>query len=372
MHLFRKINWVALVQDNNWIVAKVSCRKKVVRIHKLFEHTSEGESSENYQSQGTEGPGTNNHSGNVGEPLKLRLKKERIPLKKLKVAISCSGVITRIITLPLLTAKELETLLTEQVDQYFTLNVEDYFIDYCIVDQFEEDGQKRQRILLAAIPKFQWEKLRKEWNEIGFAPKVVDLAAASLSRLYGSVGQSSKASPESPSSDYAIVDLSRNRIEIILLEHGVFFLYSDLEVKLKGLEDYANSLKDVQSQVKVSESKEESDAQDNELKLSTVEMTELWAQSEMEEILNPVLVALSDFLSFFSSRHYGKSVDEIFLTGHYSNIPLLTVIFKQVLGIETQVGFPNGWHPQFKEKSKELQENWMKYGSLYGLALRED
>lgn len=370
--MFRKINWVALVQDNHWVVAKVSRRKKAVRIHKLFEYTSEGGSSENHPSQETEGPGANNHSGNAGEPLKSRLKKERIPLKKLKVAISCSGVITRIITLPLLTAKELETLLTEQVDQYFTLNVEDYFIDYCIVDQFEEDGQKRQRILLAAIPKFQWEKLRKEWKEIGFAPKVVDLAAASLSRLYSSVGRSTKASPESPIPDFAIIDLSRNRVEIILLEHGVFFLYSDLEVKLNGLEDYAKSLKDARSQVKVSESKEESDAQDNEHRLNTIEMTEVWAQSEMEEILNPLLGALSDFLSFFSSRHYGKSVDGIYLTGHYSNIPLLTDIFKQVLGIEAQVGFPNGWHPQFKKNSKELQENWMKYGSLYGLALRED
>ncbi len=378
MHLFRKINWVALVQDSHWVIAKVSRRKRTVKIHKLFEYTSEEGLPENLQSQGTDEPGrfddTSNISAtsNIREHLKLSLKNERVPLKKLKVAISCSGVITRIITLPILSAKELEKLLTEQVDQYFTLNVEDYLIDYRIVDRFEEDGQKRQRILLAAIPKFQWEKLSKEWKEIGCTPKVVDLAAASLSRLYTQVGWSSQFSLGSPIPDFAIVDLSRERIEIVLLEHGVFFLYSDLEVSLKRLEDYAKSLKNVHSEMKMSESTEDSEAKDSEHKLNSIEMTEIWAQSEMEGILNPVLVALSDFFSFFSSRHYGKSVDQIFLTGYYSNVPLLPNIFKQALGIETQVGFPNGWHPQFKVKSRELQENWMKYGSLYGLALRED
>lgn len=378
MHLFRKINWVALIQESHWVVAKVSSRKRAVRIHKLFEYTSEEELPENLQSQGTEGPGRCDNSSNISatsitrEHLKQRIKKERVPLKKLKVAISCPGVITRIITLPILTPKELEKLLTDQVDQYFTLNVEDYLIDYRIVDQFEEDGQKRQRIVLAAIPKFQWEKLSQEWKEIGFAPKVVDLAAASLSRLYSQVGWSSQSSLGNPIPDFAIIDLSRNRIEIVLLEHGVFFLYSDLEVNLKGLEDYAKTLENVKSQMNLSDGKEDTEANDDELRLNPIEMTEVWTQSEMEGILNPVLLALSDFINFFSSRHYGKSVDRIYLTGHYSNTPLLSDIFKQVLGIETQVGFPNDWHPQFKIKSRELQENWMKYGSLYGLALRED
>lgn len=372
MHLFRKINWVALIQDNRWVVAKVSRRKKTLRIHKLFEYKSVERLPAELKQPMPEQPGQDNNSNEIGEQLKQRLKEERVPLKRLKVAISCPGVITRIITLPLLTAKELNKLLTEQVDQYFTLNIEDYLIDYRIMDQFQEDGQKRQSILLAAIPKYQWEKFHKEWKEIGFAPKVVDLAADSLARLYSQVGCSSKADPQNPRPDLAIVDLGPDRIEIVLLEHGVFFLYSDLEVNLKGLEIYAEALRNVRPLTNISESTKDSTVKENELKLNSLEQTEIWAQSEMEGLLNPVLHALSDFFNFFSSRHYGKSVDSIFLTGHYSNIPLLTNIFRQFLEIDTQVGFPEGWHPQFKAKSKELQESWMKYGSLYGLALRED
>lgn len=388
--MLRKINWVALIKDNRWVVAKISRRKKSLKIHKLFEVTGEEELEAQFKSQDlvppAEPPVQDKEKGQEYDTLeekvdvrgiqhlKQKLKKEHIPLKKLKVAISCPGVITRIITLPLLTAKELEKLLTEHVDQYFTLNIEDYLIDYRSIDQFEEDGQKRQRILLAAIPKYQWEKFHKEWKEIGFVPKVVDLAVDSLTRLYSQVGWSNKAETQSTNSipDFAIVDLGPDRVEIVLLEHGVFFLYSDFEVNLRGLEDYAKALKNVQSNTKKSEDEKVTVSQDSSLELNPLDLTESWAQSEMEGLLNPVLNALSDFFNFFSSRHYGKSVDSIFLTGYYSNIPLLTNVFEQVLEIETHFGFPEGWHPRFKKKSKVLQENWMKYGSLYGLALRED
>lgn len=373
--MFRKKNWVALIQDSSWVVAKVSRRKRMLKVHKFFEYKNEGRLLAEDNAPMPESAGQDDTSREEGEQLKQRLKKDRIPLKKLKVALSCPGVITRIITLPLLSTKELDKLLTEQVDQYFTMNIEDYLIDYRIMDQFVEDGQKRQRILLAAIPKYQWEKFRKECEDLGFTPKVVDLAADSLARLYSQVGSPSKSDPQSLVPDLAIVDLGRERIEIVLLEHGVFFLYSDLEVNLKGLEDYAEALKSVRSHTIIDESKENSedvDAINNEIRLNSSELTERGVQSEMEGLLNPVLHALTDFFHFFSSRHYGKSVDKIFLTGYYSNIPLLSDIFKQVLELETQVGFPRGWHPQLNRKSKELQENWMKYGSLYGLALRED
>jgi type IV pilus assembly protein PilM len=288
------------------------------------------------------------------------------------LTISCPGVITRIITLPILNPKDLEKLLTEQVDQYFTLNIEDYLIDYRFIEKFEEDGQQRQRILLAAIPRSEWEKLLKSWNELDFHPKVVDLAGDSLSRLYSQVGWANGSFKKTTFPDLAIVDLGPDRVEIVLLEHGIFFLYADLEVNLKGLEEYAESLKNVQPSHMLSEKLIPEGTSEKNLELNPQELTEIWAQNEMEGILKPVLQGLSDFLNFFASRHFGKSVDYLFITGYYSNVPLVQNIFEQVLEHETHIGFPEGWHPRFNKRLKPLQESWMKYGSLYGLALRED
>ncbi|MCO5387022.1 MAG: hypothetical protein NHB14_15965 [Desulfosporosinus sp.] len=147
------------------------------------------------------------------------------------------------ITLPLMSTHDLDRLLTEQVDQYFTLNILDYVVDYRVLEHFKEDGEMRLRVLLAALPKYQWKKLWSEWEEIGFRPKVVDLAADGLARLYSQLtlkgkNQANTAELGTPL-DLAIVDLSAERVEFILLEQGVFFLFSDLEVSLNELDQVA-------------------------------------------------------------------------------------------------------------------------------------
>jgi type IV pilus assembly protein PilM len=108
-----------------------------------------------------------------------------------------------------------------------------------VLERLIEDEEMRQRVLLAALPKYQWQALCSEWEIIGFKPKVVDLAADGLARLYSQLalnGKSKKntAELEAPL-DLAIVELSADRVEFILLEHGVFFLYSDLEVSLNDM-----------------------------------------------------------------------------------------------------------------------------------------
>jgi len=96
-----------------------------------------------------------------------------------------------------------------------------------------------------------------------------------------------------------------------------------------------------------------------------------WAKTEVETTLGNVLQSLSEFFNFFAARHFGKSIDRIYLTGDYSDLPFIQEVFEGDLEVFTQVGFPDAWHPRFSRKIKTLQKNGMKYGSLYGLAMRE-
>ncbi len=360
--MFKQKQWLAVVRGNHWVVAKVARRKFKLDILRLSEFRVEREyAPDDAQEQLL--------SQKTTASLKEWLHKNRVPVKKLRFAVSCPGVITRMITLPLMHAQDLDQLLTEQVEQYFTLNISDYVVDYRILERFKEDGEIRQRVLLAALPKYQWKKLWSEWEDIGFRPKVVDLAADGLARLYSQLALSAKnkknkAELEDPL-DLAIVELSEDRVEFVLLEHGVLFLYSDLEVSLQGLHQVAIA-------VNVT-SREPGDGQGEEAQgpdLQTMSLNE-WAKMETETTLGNVLQSVSEFFSFFAARHFGKSIDCIYLTGEYANLPFLQEIFEANLEIDTQVGFPNGWCPRFSRGVRTQQKNWMKYGSLYGLALRE-
>lgn len=379
--MFKQKQWLAVVRGNHWVVAKVARRKFNLDILRLSEFRVEPE-SESEAEDGQEQHGENVlvqkeslqakkrlNGGKNTASLKEWLHKNRVPIKKLRIAVSCPGVITRMITLPLMSVQDLDKLLTLHVDQYFTLNISDYVVDYRVLERLIEDGEMRQRVLLAALPKYQWETLWSEWENIGFKPEVVDLAADGLARLYSQLtlkGKNKKntAELEAPL-DLAIVELSADRVEFILLEHGVFFLYSDLEVTLDELDQVATAVNGTTQELGHGQREE---VEDSDLQTARLHA---WAKTEVETTLGNVLQSLSEFFGFFAARHFGKSIDRIYLTGDYSDLPFIQEIFESNLEVFTQVGFPNAWRPRFSRRIRTLQKNGMKYGSLYGLALRE-
>lgn len=384
--MFKQKQWLAVVRGNHWVVAKVARSKLKLDILRLSEFRFESASdiepdSDSELANGLEPIGEDfpvqkdglqeEKPSNVrkrSDSLKAWLHKNRVPIEKLRLAVSCPGVITRMITLPLMAYQDLDKLLTEHVEQYFTLNISDYVVDYRVLDRFVEDGEIRQRVLLAALPKYHWETLWSEWEEIGFKPKVVDLAADGLARLYSQLTLNDKTKKNldetETSHDLAIVELSADRVEFILLEHGVFFLYSDLEVSLRDLDQVTTTIRST------NQSGPEQPEDAETLDLQTAKL-HAWAKTEVETTLGNVLQSLSEFFSFFAARHFGKSIDRIYLTGDYSDLPFLQEIFQADLEVYTQVGFPNAWRPRFSRKITTLQKNGMKYGSLYGLAMRE-
>lgn len=315
--------------------------------------------------------------------LKKWLRKQRVPLKKVKYTLSCPGVITRMITLPKLTNKDLEKLLTEQVDQYFTLNISDYIVEYRILEKVQEEGQERLRVLLVAIPLNEWEKQWKRWDSIGVTPKLVDFSADCICRLYRYLSGWGEDKNQVPVADMAIVDLGKDRVELVLIEHGVFFLYSDMDISLGDFLEQGETgvLTEPAEKDELSELLETNElGNPNEpIKLfeeiepiELVDHDETNVPDELEVRLLPVFNTLSEFLNFFASRHYGKSVDQIFITGECADYANLEALFEKNMGIQSRVGFPEDWRPKFTRKSRDFAEQWMKYGSLYGLAIRED
>lgn len=414
--MFKQAKWLAVIQGNHWVVAKVKKSKAKLKILKIAEYTMEMDSSaeaslnllwdkeekvfDRASSQ------RSNRTDTSALSLRQWLQKEKVPLKRLNIAFSCPGVITRMITLPIIPGKDLNVLLTDQVDQYFTLNIEDYVVDYRIIDTFEEEGQKRQHVLLAALPRFQWEPLWNVLREAEVKPKTVDLSADCLSRLYGliSIESGKLGQKEQPLAieDIAIVDLGRERIEFVLLEKGLFFLYSDLMLSLEEIRQTLGSYKEQNNSVKPVSSDTASPMYqegigsfgvgDQGLNEDQIENTillisepvsyesesseeysaEAYLRSEVENALMPVLRMLEEFMNFFAAKHFGNPLNHIYITGEYADLPYIQEIFKVNLEIETNIGFPGGWKASFGKRTGKYSENWMKYGSLYGLALRED
>ena len=84
--------WLAVVQDERWTLAKVRKRQRELHILRLSE-LDLAESSLSSEEIGQE-----SEDGRSARSRRLRewLLREKVPLKKLKIAVSYLGVITRL------------------------------------------------------------------------------------------------------------------------------------------------------------------------------------------------------------------------------------------------------------------------------------
>jgi Tfp pilus assembly PilM family ATPase len=588
-----KKHWLAVIRDHELCVARVAVGKnKEVKVLFLSEYTFAGNGDSN-ETKGSDA----DFAG-----IRSWLQKLAVPVKQLKLAVSSVGLITRVITLPQMSNRDLEKLIGDHIDQYFTLNIQQYITDYRILSKYRENGKPMMNVLLAAFPRARMQFIWSLCRHLGFEPQVVDLTADCLTRLYASLADK-VAGPRLPESepgtipgDIAVVSLDGDEVEFVLLENAGFFLYSDLGLDLRAsllpavsvvreekiyasgaeetllrlsahsaevcllaasdeavrllsardetynfrqddlkpedseanlsaqpgagpeqgravtgftpvpAEDKTDSVISLgefyeqrkaglfnltELEIKSSENlmevleedifpvpaktplrldfslapdqkpeigiplldleEPEDDGDDfkqaelrigqrrkeqkdfiledlfipgedltRELALTTEDpdfvfpdLPELSFQNEeeaslpapppkksffdsldfpegtlpfeknetfpgtspkaiLENGLSPVLTTLSELLSFFAARHFGQTVNLIYLTGELCTLPYLEEIFQENLGVKTVTGFPKNWRPELAGDGKTPAGDWQKYGSIYGLALRED
>jgi type IV pilus assembly protein PilM len=197
--------------------------------------------------------------------LKRILKKNKIRTKKASVVLSFDGIITRLIEVPQMKSRDLKKYIENNINEYFTVNMGEYYFDYKIIGKETDDNKKKKFIvLLAAIPQSRLRDIIGFVRTCGLLPQVVSIYPDSVAKLF------SKKNNES----IAIFDIGKEKSNVTILEKGRIFLHSMISYELHGEdEDYPELL-------------------DN----------------------------LDYFLNFYATRHFGNRVDSICLTGEsYSN-----------------------------------------------------
>lgn len=225
-------HWLAVIRGNDFIVARVAVRKnKEMKIHFLVKYPGKIPMTIDTDEAGRQ----------ELKELKKWLQELNIPLKKLKIAISSLGLITRVIDLPQMSHYDLENLMTNHIDQYFTIQVSNYLIDYRILNKYWENDKQMFNVLLAAFPMERMEYVLELCKLLGFEPSVVDLTADCDARIYGHLSRKNILNEAvvggegSSTGDMAIVSLHADKLEFVLLRAGQFFLYSDMEMDIRTL-----------------------------------------------------------------------------------------------------------------------------------------
>lgn len=182
--------------------------------------------------------------------------------KRARIIISQDGVITRLVQSPRLGRKDLDSFITNNIHEYFTLNLDEYEYDYTVVG--EEKGEVNKfNILLVLVPRSKASAITDFVKENGLSIEKMTIYPVCMENLFYSERDKS----------IAVFDVEKERTNITILEKGNIFLYSRTPSEP---EDF---------------------------------------QGGYDEVLDSLLY----FLNFYASRHFGNRVDRIYVTGRMWN-----------------------------------------------------
>lgn len=267
------------------------------------------------------------------------LTKNKIKIKDAIVTIDTSELIKREIVLPDVEDMDLEEAISYEIGDYLPIDLESYILQPRVMEHYVEDGQKRQKVLVAALPKEITENLFFALREAGLTPVVLDIHSNAIEKLF--VEEHMKTYYQ-PTGSVAFVDLGHKISNITILENGEYqfnrilrFGGDSLNASLlsSGLQ-VDDSLKAQIYEKSVIELVE----QFNTNTYDTVNPVADMNQISIDVLLGQLSSWVEDVekvVAYYASRGISQRVDRIFLYGGSSHFRDLDRFFEKKLGIPT-------------------------------------
>lgn len=130
-----------------------------------------------------------------------------------RTALSGPSVVTRVITMPALTAKELAGAIRFEAESHIPFPVDDCVLDYHVMKQ---DGPSRQiTVLLAAAKRDLVEARWKLFSEAGIQPEVFDLDVFCLINAFEALHT------EEPEKNYGLLNIGHSFSSMAIVHEGL-------------------------------------------------------------------------------------------------------------------------------------------------------
>jgi type IV pilus assembly protein PilM len=120
---------------------------------------------------------------NLSKAIKDLIDKNWSKCKDVAITLNSTNIITREITLPNINTKEIDSMIRYEIMQQMPIEMEHYIIEYRILEEFEEDNVKKNRIFVAAVPKVIVESFFNFIKKMGLRPVSMNINPNALSRL---------------------------------------------------------------------------------------------------------------------------------------------------------------------------------------------
>lgn len=258
------------------------------------------------------------------------LKENKIRTKEAIFTVSSTLTIIREIVLPFVKSEDLKSMVHLEIEQYLPIRLEDYVVEYKVIEEIKEDDGKKLRILVAALPKKNIEAYFDLIKDLKLHPFVLDIHTNAVSKLFE---REMQINDENYSLDktVALIDLGHSFININIVSHGLLKFYrkipnggNDLTTNIANY--YNLALEEAEAR-KIKDSNLELHGNTLDYPTMVNELIKTDVDQWIEEI--------GRIFRYYTSRHTENRIDSIYIYGGTSKIKALPKYLERGLNIPT-------------------------------------
>lgn len=302
----------------------------------------------------------------LGSTIKSALQSHGIKNNRITLAVSGQSAIIRLIKLPKMDIKELQSVMNEEAERYIPFNPEDIQMDYQVVDNElppEEDGIPKMDVILVASQK----ELINSYIQMAEASKLelsaIDVASFACIRAFEHTNLANR-----DDESVAVVLVRSEVTDVNIIKDGVpKFSRSIMIGDTRFIEnivtymnvDYQNA-KELRNNLVIPPAGTAAGTTSNDLAFNAVNPTLLELATEVQRSID------------FYAMQTGTKVDRIVLTGVGATIGNIAEFISAKVGIPIELGSPIGFVKVNDDKYavEEIEKIAPLLSTSIGLAIR--
>lgn len=275
----------------------------------------------------------------VSETIKQLLKEHDLRVKDVVTALPGDDAIVRYVKLPFMSDEELKNVIALETEQYIPLAIDQVVLDYSVLGELEEEGQKKLEVLLVAAKEEIVDRHIELLTRTGLTPALLDVDSFALSNAfesnYGRI----------PDETIGLINLGAKLTTINIVENGVSHLTRDVAVAGN------NFTREIQREFGVSFSEAETlKRQQGQVLIESEDLIQLGGGEHDERVsrigdaitpvLNKLLAEIRRSFDYYESSIRRKPVSRIMLSGGTSRLKNLDKYLAEKLNIPAELNDP--------------------------------
>lgn len=258
--------------------------------------------------------------------LSFLIKENSIRAKDVIFTTNSSSIINRDILIPVVQEEEMETVIRYEIQQYLPINLDDYIIQFIVLDEIVDDTGAKLKINVTSFPERMANTYYNVINALELNPYALDVTYNSINKL-ANYSQYTSNNGQIIGGTVAFVDMGATSINVAIFKNGKLDFTRMIKSGGDNI-DYALS-QSLNMSIKSTESLKIKDG--DLLKNSEEDILNLTIRKSVDDILEE----LERILQFYSNKS-NTTIDKIYIYGGTSNLKNIELYIKNKLNISVE------------------------------------